>query len=98
MSTQKRKLAIVTGGSRGIGKAVSLLLAEGGCNVVVNYFTNKCAAEETCHEIEKLGCGAMCVPIRADCSNPRDVATLFSNATEKVDAFVFCLLRSVMFN
>lgn len=49
------KKAIVTGGSRGIGKAIALLYAKEGADVLVNYHSNDAAAKETVSEIEKLG-------------------------------------------
>jgi NAD(P)-dependent dehydrogenase (short-subunit alcohol dehydrogenase family) len=51
----KGKTALVTGGSQGIGKAISLALAEYGANVVVNYRSGKALAEETCQEITSMG-------------------------------------------
>lgn len=49
------KTAIVTGGSRGIGRAVSLLLAKEGANVAIVYAGNTAAAEETKQQAEALG-------------------------------------------
>jgi 3-oxoacyl-[acyl-carrier protein] reductase len=49
------KKAIVTGGSRGIGRAIALLYAKEGADVLVNYHSNDAAAKETVAEIEKLG-------------------------------------------
>ncbi len=51
----KDKVALVTGGSRGIGRAISLRLAQGGATVVVNYAGNEAAALETCGAIESAG-------------------------------------------
>ena len=49
------KLAVVTGGSRGIGRAISVLLAQAGAYVVVNYAGNKSAADETLALITEAG-------------------------------------------
>ncbi len=49
------KYALVTGGSRGIGKAISLQLAEMGYFVLINYHSNIACAEQTCKEIEEKG-------------------------------------------
>ncbi len=49
------KKAIVTGGSRGIGRAIALMYAKEGADVLVNYHSNDAAARETVAEIEKLG-------------------------------------------
>jgi len=51
----RNKVALVTGGSRGIGRAVSLALGKGGATVVVNYAGNEAAALETCSMIEAAG-------------------------------------------
>lgn len=49
------KVAFVTGGSRGIGKAIALTLAEAGADVAINYAGNVAAAEEVAAEIRKMG-------------------------------------------
>lgn len=55
------KVAVVTGGSRGVGRAVCLAFAREGASVVVNYATRPDAAEEVVREIEKLGQKAVSV-------------------------------------
>ncbi len=55
------KTAVVTGGSRGIGRAVCLELAKGGANVVLCYAGNASAAQETVSACEALGAKAMAV-------------------------------------
>ncbi|NCD08563.1 MAG: 3-oxoacyl-[acyl-carrier-protein] reductase [Negativicutes bacterium] len=49
------KVAFVTGGSRGIGKAIALTLAEAGADLAINYAGNVAAAEEVAAEIRKMG-------------------------------------------
>ncbi|WP_457551249.1 SDR family NAD(P)-dependent oxidoreductase [Desulfobacula sp.] len=49
------KKAIVTGGSRGIGRAIALMYAKEGADVLVNYHSNDAAAKQTIADIEKLG-------------------------------------------
>ena len=56
-----RKVALVTGGGAGIGRAIALLLAEKGADVAVNYLRSQEAAELTAGEIEKLGRKSMAV-------------------------------------
>jgi len=51
----KGKIALVTGGSRGVGKAISTKLADMGADVIINYFRKKSTAKETAAELEKKG-------------------------------------------
>jgi 3-oxoacyl-[acyl-carrier protein] reductase len=70
------RVAIVTGGSRGIGRAISTALAAAGATVVVNYRGNAAAADETIAAITANGGKA--IAIQADVANGDDVKRLFS--------------------
>src|SRR6202043_1780424 len=76
-----KKSAIVTGASRGIGRAVARRLAKDGFAVVVNYVSNAAEAEEAVAEIKKNGGEA--VAIKADVGNPADVEQLFAETLKK---------------
>jgi 3-oxoacyl-[acyl-carrier protein] reductase len=68
------KTALVTGGSRGIGRACVLKLAEAGLDVAFSYASNEAAAQEVAALVEKLGRKAL--PVRADAGNPEEGAGL----------------------
>ena len=59
MAELKDKVAIVTGGSRGIGSAIALELAKNGVKIVINYNSNSEAADKMVAEINELGVEAM---------------------------------------
>lgn len=77
------KTALVTGGSRGIGKACALALAKDGYDIIINYSSNVDAAEATVNEIKALGVNA--IYIKADVSKNDEVRSMFKqiNATTK---------------
>lgn len=72
------KTALVTGGSRGIGKAIALELASQGANIVVNYTRNAEMAAEVVREIETIGAKALAV--QADVSKSADAESLVDQA------------------
>lgn len=83
------QIALVTGGSRGIGKATSLLLAQHGYKVVVNYLRNKQAADEVVNTI--VASGGEALALRADIADELQVMAMFAeidNAFGPVTALV----------
>src|SRR5690606_28905987 len=75
------RVALVTGGSRGIGRAIAVTLAGAGHRVVVNYATRAEAADGVCEEIESAGGEAMAVG--ADVSDAEAVAKMFEAVAER---------------
>lgn len=80
----KGKVALVTGGSRGIGREISVALAADGASVVVNYAGNEVAAEETVSLIEETGSKA--IAVKGDVSKSADVKATFDKAVEAFGA------------
>ncbi|MCR5723421.1 MAG: 3-oxoacyl-[acyl-carrier-protein] reductase [Lachnospiraceae bacterium] len=73
-------VALITGGSRGIGRVVALNLAKEGYNITFCYTNNEAAAKETAAEIEKTGVKALAV--KADVSKESDVNALVQAARD----------------
>ncbi|KAA8574883.1 hypothetical protein EYC84_004124 [Monilinia fructicola] len=83
------KVALVTGGSKGIGRAISLRLARDGAKVVVNYSNDSSAAEEVISLIGEEDATA----IKADAGNVEEISRLVDTAVEnygKIDILVSC--------
>ena len=76
------KVAIVTGSSRGIGAAIAKRFAAEGAKVVINYTSNKSAADEVVTEIKKAGSGEA-IGIQADMGNPADITKLFAETMKQ---------------
>ncbi len=76
------RVALVTGSSRGIGRACALRLAEAGADVVINYISSKQAAEDVAEQITNLGRKAFVV--KADVSEQDDVQALMEFIAEQV--------------
>ena len=76
-----RKVALVTGSSRGIGKMIALKLAERGYDLVINYARSKQAALDTAKEIEALGQRALVV--KANVGKPEKIKELFAKIDEE---------------
>jgi len=85
----KGKVALVTGSSRGIGRAIALKLAEEGADVIINFFRQREAAEQTAKDVEKLGVTAKV--IRANVGNPKKIDEMFdtiSSSFGRLDIFI----------
>lgn len=78
MKKLEGKVAIVTGSSRGIGKAIAILFAKEGAKIVVVYHTSKEKADAVVEEIKKIGSSA--ISVKADVSKEREVKKLFEEA------------------
>jgi enoyl-[acyl-carrier protein] reductase III len=76
------RVALVTGSSRGLGRACAIRLAEAGADVIVNYVTSRSAALETAQQI--LALGRRVHVIKADVSEEDDVRSMFEYITREI--------------
>ncbi|WP_100330438.1 enoyl-[acyl-carrier-protein] reductase FabL [Bacillus xiapuensis] len=85
----EQKVALVTGSSRGVGKAIALELARKGYHLVINYARSKTAAQETAEEIKALGREVLLV--KANVGDVDKVKAMFAEVKEKfgrLDVFI----------
>ncbi len=80
----KDKIVLITGSSRGIGRATAIAFAKEGAKVVVNYVKNKNAAREVVEEIKKLGSDV--IAIQADVGKESDVKRMIEGAVNQFGA------------
>ena len=86
---EERKVVLVTGGSRGIGREVAEVYAENGYDVVINYVSDKTDIEGIKNEFE--GKGVKCLLVKADVSKAEDVDNMVEEAIKefgKIDVLV----------
>jgi 3-oxoacyl-[acyl-carrier protein] reductase len=84
METLQGKLALVTGGSRGIGAAIAIALARAGADVAINFRSRSEEAEKVCAEIRRLGRRAL--PIQADVSQSDEVKKMVTQIERELGA------------
>ena len=75
------KTALVTGASRGIGRAIALELAREGATVAVNYQSNDAKAKEVADEIRKLG--GKCMLVKANLADPKEARGMVQHVAEE---------------
>src|SRR5205085_9264247 len=75
------KTALVTGASKGVGKGIALELARCGCDVAVNYHSDREGAEATAAEIAAMG--RVAFPVQADAAQRTGVYRIFADASAR---------------
>ncbi len=75
------KTALITGSSRGIGRAIALELAQKGANIILNYVRNEEAAEKTKNEL--LALGVKVVPFQGNAGDPKTIEALIEIASKE---------------
>ncbi|WP_350285301.1 glucose 1-dehydrogenase [uncultured Croceitalea sp.] len=92
MGKLEAKIAVVTGGSRDIGRAIAIKLATEGAKVIVNYYNSESGANETVAKIKSLGQEA--VAVKADVSKHVEIEHLRSKSVEAFGAKVDILVNN----
>jgi enoyl-[acyl-carrier protein] reductase III len=88
------KVALVTGGSRGIGRAIAANLASKGAHVALTFFRSRDAAEEAVKEIETSG--VRCVALRANIRDRKSIAKLFERVREEFGRIDILVVNAAM--
>ncbi|MBE0584431.1 MAG: enoyl-[acyl-carrier-protein] reductase FabL [Desulfofustis sp.] len=78
------RIALVTGGSRGIGRAIAIRLAEHGVDIIVNYVRHRQDAQETATAVEALG--RRCLIVKANVAKQQDIDAMFEIITTEFGA------------
>jgi len=86
------KLALITGASRGIGRAIALRLGESGADVVVNYRTRRAEAEEVSERIREMG--RQSIAIQADVSHADQVDVMVRQVVDTFDGSLDILVNN----
>jgi len=81
MARLEGKTALVTGGSRGIGRAITLALAREGAKVALNYQSSDAKAQEVVDEVAKLG--GTCVLAKANLADPKEARAMVQRVAEQ---------------
>lgn len=81
MVADDAKVCLVTGASRGLGRAIALELGKSGQKVIVNYAASEGPANEVVEEIKSLGGEA--IAVKADCGDPDSIAEMFKAAVDE---------------
>ena len=92
----KGRVAVVTGGSRGIGRAIALAVAEAGADVAINFQRNETQAKEVAQAIERLGRSAEI--FQADISDPEQVQRMRDAVLQRFDRGVDILVNNAGIN
>lgn len=92
MTTERQKVALVTGGAKRIGRAIALALAQRGWDVAVHYGQSATDAEATVHDIKALGRRAAAV--QCDLADEAAVKTLVTRAAAALSASISCVVNN----
>lgn len=88
------KIALVSGGSRGIGRATALKLASAGCDVALLYYNSHAEAESVCDLVREMGHKA--AAFQADVSNPGSVGEAFAEFSKHFDRIDFVVSNAAL--
>lgn len=94
--TLRHRTALITGGSRGIGKSIALALAREGARIAISYRRNKSAAQNTLRQLQAQG--ADCFAVEADATDSAMVESLIEKVVERFERIDVLVNNVGMFN
>ena len=85
-TTSKNPVVLVTGSSRGIGRAIAYALGDAGCKVIVNYSSNEALAKQVVEDIKARSAqmGGSAIAIKANVTSTDEIKAMFAQATAEV--------------
>lgn len=83
MKPLQNKVALITGGARGIGSAIAKKLASAGCNIVINYYNSSDLADSLCNELQKFGVKVLA--LQANVADANSIKEMFVTLKENFD-------------
>ncbi|TDF98899.1 SDR family oxidoreductase [Paenibacillus piri] len=79
--SEQRKVALITGSAKGLGKMTALLLADSGCDLIINYVHSKNEANDLCERIQAKG--RRCLAIQGDVARPDEMRSMVRKAASE---------------
>ncbi|MGE3921210.1 MAG: enoyl-[acyl-carrier-protein] reductase FabL [Gammaproteobacteria bacterium] len=79
----QNKVALITGGARGIGRAIAIKLAQAGCHIIVNYYNSSDVIDSLCTELQSYGVKAL--GVQANVSDPASIKEMFATIQNDFD-------------
>ena len=94
--TLSGRIAFITGGSRGIGRATAVKLASAGCDVGIVYYNSHEEAEAVCEEIREIGDGRRALAVQADVSSPSSLTEAFDEFKKEFERVDFVISNAAL--
>lgn len=86
---EQRKVALITGSAKGLGKMTALRLADSGCDIIINYVHSAVEAQKLCERIQAKG--VRCLALQGDVSRYEDLQYVTETAVQELGGIDICI-------